>query len=120
MNPFTLAMYLPLIVGNLAPSAAPDLGSSASTALSSTTQQQQPSSSSSSDPAPTSGARWAELDAAFRRALPDEWYVRRLAHRGLAMRACPRLTTLDGVVVEDGERRKADELLATLQAERRE
>ena len=58
------------------------------------------------------GARWAELDAKFRRDLPDSAYAARLAYRGLAMRACPRLRVLDGVPVSAKERDKAERLLA--------
>jgi hypothetical protein len=123
MNPFTLAMYLPLIVSGLnSTSSTANPGSSALTAPIGGLGSTAPPPSETLDPAPTArggGASWAELDGAFRRALPDEWYVRRLAHRGLVMRACPRTTTIDGVGVEFGERRKADELLATLEARRR-
>ncbi|KAH9922647.1 uncharacterized protein B0H18DRAFT_1085842 [Fomitopsis serialis] len=34
-------------------------------------------------------AVWKELDAKFRRDLPDDVYLGRLAYRGLVMRACP-------------------------------
>lgn len=54
---------------------------------------------------------WAVLDAQFRRQLPDEWYSRRLVYRGLIMGACADLKVLDGVKVEDGEKRKAAMLL---------
>ena len=67
------------------------------------------------------GYSWAELDAKFRRDLPDEAYVGRLAYRGLVMRACPRVRMLDGVVVEEREREKAERLLqGLLRAKRRE
>jgi hypothetical protein len=54
---------------------------------------------------------WAELDAQFRRSLPDEWYGRRLLYRGLVMRACGEVVKLDGVEIGDGERRKAEDLM---------
>jgi hypothetical protein len=56
-------------------------------------------------------AGWAEMDAKFRRDLPDESYVGRLAYRGLVMGACRRVTMLDGVAVSEKERRKAESLL---------
>jgi hypothetical protein len=59
---------------------------------------------------------WAEQDMQFRKSLPDEWYCRRLVHRGLMMRGCPDLEVLDGVRVEDGERKKAEMLLARAEA----
>ena len=90
-------MYLPLIINNVA------------SAL-------EPSSNGSPHASPTETAfaaspPWTELDAAFRQSLPDVWYVRRLAHRGLVMKACPRVKTLDGVEISAGERRKAAELM---------
>ena len=54
---------------------------------------------------------WAELDAQFRKSLPDEWYCRRLVYRGLVMRACGEVAKLDGVEIGEGERRKAKDLL---------
>jgi hypothetical protein len=54
---------------------------------------------------------WAELDAQFRRSLPDEWYSRRLVYRGLVMRACGDVGKLDGVEISEGERRKALDLM---------
>jgi protein NUD1 len=57
------------------------------------------------------GDSWQALDVKFRRDLPDEAYVGRLAYRGLVMRACPRVRLLDGVAVEGREREKAERLL---------
>ena len=57
---------------------------------------------------------WRELDAKFRRDLPDEAYVGRLAYRGLVMRACPNIAMLDGVEVERKERDKAERLLRSI------
>jgi hypothetical protein len=54
---------------------------------------------------------WHDLDAKFRRDLPDEAYIGRLTYRGLIMRACPRVRMLDGVVVSRKEREKAEKLL---------
>lgn len=58
--------------------------------------------------------RWEALDSHFRRGLPDAAYAGRLAYRGLIMRACPNLRTLDGVWVEEKERRKAEALLMSV------
>ncbi|KAL7279731.1 hypothetical protein ACG7TL_006138 [Trametes sanguinea] len=57
---------------------------------------------------------WRELDAKFRRDLPDDAYVGRLAYRGLVMRACPNIRMLDGVEVERKERDKAERLLRSI------
>ncbi|KAI0718262.1 hypothetical protein C8T65DRAFT_639519 [Cerioporus squamosus] len=57
---------------------------------------------------------WRELDAKFRRDLPDEAYVGRLAYRGLVMRACPNIVMLDGIEVERKERDKAERLLRSI------
>jgi hypothetical protein len=55
--------------------------------------------------------QWQELDAKFRRDLPDEAYVGRLAYRGLVMRACRDVKVLDGIQVSEKEREKAERLL---------
>jgi hypothetical protein len=55
---------------------------------------------------------WGELDSKFRRDLPDDAYLGRLAYRGLVMRACGRIRMIDGVEVTEKERRKADDLLS--------
>lgn len=60
------------------------------------------------------GASWKDLDAKFRRDLPDDAYVGRLAYRGLVMRACPAIRTLDGVDASAKERDKAELLLASV------
>lgn len=57
---------------------------------------------------------WRDLDAKFRRDLPDEAYVGRLAYRGLVMRACPAIRVLDGVEASDKERDKAEKLLRSV------
>lgn len=62
---------------------------------------------------------WKELDAKFRRDLPDEAYVGRLAYRGLVMRACPGIRMLDGVEASAKEREKAEGLLRSVVEARR-
>ncbi|KAI8971132.1 hypothetical protein BD414DRAFT_426656 [Trametes punicea] len=57
---------------------------------------------------------WREIDAKFRRDLPDDAYVGRLAYRGLVVRACPNIRMLDGVEVERKERDKAERLLRSI------
>ncbi|KAJ7163243.1 hypothetical protein C8R46DRAFT_1352952 [Mycena filopes] len=57
------------------------------------------------------GAAWAELDARFRRGLPDGVYVGRLAYRGLVMGACSCVRVLDGVAVTGKERAKSEGVL---------
>ncbi|KAJ7242874.1 hypothetical protein B0H12DRAFT_1131751 [Mycena haematopus] len=61
-----------------------------------------------------SGGRWAELDARFRRGLPDAVYVGRLAYRGLVMGACSGVRLLDGVAVTEKERAKSVGVLQQL------
>ena len=63
---------------------------------------------------PQNELAWRELDAKFRRDLPDDAYVGRLAYRGLVMRACPKIVMLDGVQVERKERDKAERLLRSI------
>ena len=60
------------------------------------------------------GVTWQDLDAKFRRDLPDEAYVGRLGYRGLVMRACPAIRMLDGVEVSAKERDKAERLLKSV------
>ena len=86
MNPCTLGWYLPLLVKD-APHAL------------------QPGEK---------GGVWQELDSKFRRDLPDEGYVGRLAYRGLIMRACTKIKVVDGVGVSAKERQKAGQLLEGL------
>ena len=59
-------------------------------------------------------AGWRELDAKFRRDLPDAVYASRLAYRGLVMRACPAIRVLDGVEVSEKEKDKAEKLLRSV------
>lgn len=114
MNPCTLGWYLPILVqdvpGALQPSEA-------------TRSEKEKREVGGNDRAATKvngggsaaphshGDSWQDLDAKFRRDLPDEAYVGRLAYRGLVMRACPKVRMLDGVVVEEREREKAERLL---------
>lgn len=98
MNPCTLGWYLPLLVRDV-PGAL------------------QPSESGEHGPGMRQrggdrvGYGWQELDVKFRRDLPDDVYVGRLAYRGLVMRACGRMRMLDGVEVTEKERTKANHLL---------
>jgi len=104
MNPCTLGWYLPLLVkdvpGALQPSEQDgDQGGSGN------------NGGSGSGGGKYSSWRWQELDAKFRRDLPDEAYVGRLAYRGLIMRACKGVKVLDGIQVSEKEREKAEKLL---------
>lgn len=95
MNPCTLGWYLPLLVRNV-PGAL------------------QPSEGGVKPNGDDGGAKdlgWKDLDSKFRRDLPDESYVGRLAYRGLVMRVCPRIRMLDGIDVTEKERLKAGHLL---------
>ncbi|KAF9235186.1 hypothetical protein BU15DRAFT_89671 [Melanogaster broomeanus] len=100
MNPCTLGWYLPLLVRDV-PGAL---------------QPSESNGSSEGERAVCRGEKatdcgWQELDSKFRRDLPDDAYVGRLAYRGLVMRACPRIGMLDGVEVSEKERTKANHLL---------
>jgi hypothetical protein len=104
MNPCTLGWYLPLLVrdvpGALQPSEQDgDQGSEGAGKA-----RQRAAGGSSS-------WQWQELDAKFRRDLPDEAYVGRLAYRGLVMRACRGVRVVDGIAVSEKEREKAERLL---------
>jgi hypothetical protein len=102
MNPCTLGWYLPLLVHDV-PSA-----------LQPSDDKGDGDNGSGHGEGGGSTARWQELDAKFRRDLPDSAYAARLAYRGLIMRACPRVRVLDGVPVSAKERDKAERLLASV------
>lgn len=142
MNPCTLGWYLPLLVQDVpggdkardrdadkgkeraqpGPSASTTATSSANTrtnkARANAYGGAHGAGSSTAGPAAAAGRRqrgtWQELDARFRRDLPDEAYVGRLGYRGLVMRACPRVRMLDGVEVSEKEREKAERLLRSV------
>jgi protein NUD1 len=131
MNPCTLGWYLPLLVrdvpGALQPSEAwhrsdgesrgqcaikssgPDLSQAEEPGKSIRGGNRNSSRDGTSFVAPT--LAWHELDAKFRRDLPDEAYIGRLTYRGLIMRACPKVRMMDGVAVSRKEREKAEKLL---------
>lgn len=131
MNPCTLGWYLPLLVkdvpGALQPSEAgrrvweenrdqgasefsvPDLGNRDEPGMTARGGNRGNSRDGTKGVAPT--LSWHELDAKFRRDLPDEAYIGRLTYRGLIMRACPKVRMLDGVAVSRKEREKAEKLL---------
>ncbi|KZT12130.1 uncharacterized protein LAESUDRAFT_754633 [Laetiporus sulphureus 93-53] len=131
MNPCTLGWYLPLLIrdvpGALQPSDAAGGGPASredgawTHARPSRNGHKARDSSPSASPSrgasvsvPTPGASasvWKDLDAKFRRDLPDEAYVGRLAYRGLVMRACPAIRVLDGVEISRKEREKAEQVL---------
>ncbi|KAI6041446.1 hypothetical protein EDC04DRAFT_2565693 [Pisolithus marmoratus] len=104
MNPCTLGWYLPLLVRDVPGALQPSENGVHGQGQSGSRQQ---GVSRRGD----RGYGWQELDAKFRRDLPDDVYVGRLAYRGLVMRACPRMRMLDGVEVAEKERTKANHLL---------
>jgi protein NUD1 len=123
MNPCTLGWYLPLIVkdvpGALQPSERGDRGRQEG-------EGQGAGGEGSASAAAADGARkerpwnsWQDLDAKFRRDLPDEAYVGRLAYRGLVMRACAQVRMLDGVEVSAKEKEKAERVLVAIMAKSR-
>ncbi|KAF8630823.1 hypothetical protein AX17_005182 [Amanita inopinata Kibby_2008] len=91
MNPCTLGWYLPLLVRDVPGALQPSEGRGGRGG--------------------GEGGGWQELDSKFRRDLPDETYIGRLAYRGLVMQACPKIRMLDGVEMSEKERRKAQVLL---------
>ncbi|TDL23216.1 hypothetical protein BD410DRAFT_747256 [Rickenella mellea] len=90
MNPCTLAWYLPLLVQDVPGALQPD---------------------SEGGGGGKKKTQWEEMDAKFRRDLPDGTYGARLAYRGLVMEACPRIRVVDGVAVSSKERVKSRKLL---------
>jgi len=100
MNPCTLGWYLPLLVKDV-PGAL------------------QPSEDVRNGGKGASRSGWQELDAKFRRDLPNDSYIGRLAYRGLVMQACPRIRMLDGIEVTEKERVKAEKLLLGILGEKK-
>ncbi|KAF9267601.1 hypothetical protein L218DRAFT_920669 [Marasmius fiardii PR-910] len=91
MNPCTLGWYLPLLVKDVPGALQPSEGAGGKKG--------------------NSGPAWQDLDSKFRRDLPNDSYIGRLAYRGLVMEACPRIRVLDGIEVTGKERDKAHKLL---------
>jgi len=133
MNPSTLGWYLPLLVHDAPGAMKPDATTSGPLLVppngiddhhgdhsavrlhpfaSTRTSHQRDGDLAT---APKSGGGrltpWEDLDSKFRRDLPDDSYVGRLAYRGMVMRACPKVRVIDGVSVTEGERQKAEKLL---------
>jgi len=106
MNPCTLGWYLPLLVKDVPGALQPSEGGDKD-------EDQEPSDRKRTDFA------WKELDSKFRRDLPDEVYIGRLAYRGMVMRACPQIQMLDGVDVSEKERTKAHHLLQGISGKRK-
>ncbi|KAF9804277.1 hypothetical protein IEO21_09440 [Rhodonia placenta] len=124
MNPCTLGWYLPLLVadvpGALQPSDGDRAGAGAGTGPGRPSADAhghampaggEADASAAAPARDAGGSAWKELDAKFRRDLPDEAYVGRLVYRGLVMRACPAIRLLDGVEVSGKEREKAERVL---------
>ncbi|KIJ54584.1 hypothetical protein M422DRAFT_24524 [Sphaerobolus stellatus SS14] len=117
MNPCTLGWYLPILVQDVPSALQPSEegfggGEAAAMEFEGGLRPGRPYGHGGGGAGSRSHrASWQELDAKFRCDLPDEAYVGRLAYRGLVMRACPRIKMLDGVLVESGEREKAERLL---------
>ena len=106
MNPCTLGWYLPLLVKDVPGALQPCEGSGDKG------EEEEPRGRKRTDFA------WKELDCKFRRDLPDEVYLGRLAYRGLVMGACPKIRMLDGVDVSEKERAKAQHLLEGIWSKR--
>ncbi|KAG1822617.1 uncharacterized protein BJ212DRAFT_1329202 [Suillus subaureus] len=106
MNPCTLEWYLPLLVKDIPGALQPSERNGSSDGEDGRLRGEKGSTEYG----------WQELDSKFRRDLPDDAYVGRLAYRGLVMRACPRIGMLDGVEVSEKERTKADQLLQGIMA----
>ncbi|KDQ25307.1 hypothetical protein PLEOSDRAFT_1045158, partial [Pleurotus ostreatus PC15] len=111
MNPCTLGWYLPLLVKDIPGALQPSKTSSSSS---------EPATSNSNGAESRPRDTWQELDTKFRRDLPDDAYIGRLAYRGLVMRACGGIRMLDGVEVTEKERKKAMGVLKGIGARKRD
>lgn len=54
---------------------------------------------------------FSAADKRFVRTLPKEFYERRVLHRGLLAMACPKLTWIDGLLIDEEEIDEADRLV---------
>jgi hypothetical protein len=135
MNPCTLGWYLPLLVKDPSSALQPsddrrreddtedwgmleDKPQPTHTKSKSTATQLSSSAPLSSTTKPqgvSAHSAWQDMDAKFRRDLPDESYIGRLVYRGLVMRACRRLKMMDGIEITNGEMEKAEKLLRGIQ-----
>ncbi|KIO23898.1 hypothetical protein M407DRAFT_9217 [Tulasnella calospora MUT 4182] len=120
MNPFSLGWYLPIIVHDLHGALQPsERGVSVTGDSDAAAAESNPKAAASPQKRGrsngSSAVTWQDMDNKFRRDLPDELYVARLGFRGLVMRACPKLVTLDGVEVTSAEKEKAGKLLKGLE-----
>lgn len=57
---------------------------------------------------------WASMDERFRKALPNEFYLRRTTYRALVIGTNVRLKLLDGLSVDEPERKKMAKFLRGL------
>jgi hypothetical protein len=105
MNPSTLGWYLPLLVRDAPAALQPSEGRDSRTREHANEER-------------SSHTAWKDLDAKFRKDLPDEAYVGRLVYRGLIMEACPSIKLLDGVAITSKEKDKAARLLESILAKR--
>jgi protein NUD1 len=106
MNPCTLGWYLPLLVRDAPGALQPSEGKDGRTRDHATADER------------STGTAWRDLDAKFRKDLPDEAYVGRLVYRGLIMQSCPNIKLLDGVPITNKEKDKAGRLLESILANR--
>ncbi|EIN12330.1 L domain-like protein [Punctularia strigosozonata HHB-11173 SS5] len=111
MNPCTLGWYLPLIDGPAGTRGGGGRGTTHTTGAA--------VAASAEEGREKLWNSWQELDAKFRRDLPDESYLGRLAYRGLIMRACSQIRMLDGVQVTGKEKDKAERVLVAIMAKTR-
>lgn len=62
---------------------------------------------------------WQSIDDRFRKSLPNEFYLKRMTYRSLILKSCRRhdskgLKYLDGIKVQEAERKKVDRFLRGL------
>lgn len=57
---------------------------------------------------------WQQMDKRYRRAMPDEWYLKRVTYRNLILSAAPKLEVLDGIGCT-GERERISSALGRVQ-----
>ncbi|KAH9824344.1 hypothetical protein DFH28DRAFT_1118169 [Melampsora americana] len=103
MNPFCSSFYAPLLA---------ELGSHKSPHLNQ--YEIIASSANSSTPCMPKSQQWKSMDERFRKALPNEYYLKRTTYRALVIGTNLKLKVLDGLSIDEPERKKMAKFLRGL------
>ncbi|EGG09029.1 uncharacterized protein MELLADRAFT_77162 [Melampsora larici-populina 98AG31] len=102
-NPFCSSFYAPLLA-ELGTNKSPHLNQYEIIA----------SSANSSTPCMPKSQQWNSMDERFRKALPNEYYLKRTTYRALVIGTNLKLKVLDGLYIDEPERKKMGKFLRGL------